>query len=65
MWAFNSVGFPDASMVKNPLANTRDKEDPLEKEMATPSSIFAWRILTDGGVCRATVHGVAKELDTT
>ena len=38
-------------MVKNPLANagdTRDaaldQEDALEEEMATHSSIFAWRI---------------------
>ena len=38
-------------MVKNPAANAGDAgdrslswEDPLEKEMATHSSIFAWRI---------------------
>ena len=40
-------------MVKNLPANAGDKdtrvrslawEDPLEKEMATPSSILAWRI---------------------
>ena len=37
-------------MVKNPPANARDTgsvpgwEDPLEKEMATHSSILAWRI---------------------
>ena len=40
-------------MVKNPPANTRDardsglipgQEDPLEKEMATHSSIIAWKI---------------------
>ena len=41
-------------------------EDPLEKEMATHSSILAWRIpwtenLTDGGAWWATtVHGVTK-----
>ena len=44
-------------MVKNPLANagdTRDRvrslgwEDPLEEEMATHSSILAWRILDRG-----------------
>ena len=42
-----------APVVKNPLANagdTRDlgwslgQEDPLEKEMATHSSILAWKI---------------------
>ena len=35
-------------------------EDPLEKEMATHSSIPAWRIPIDRGAWRATVHGVAK-----
>ena len=34
-------------------------EDPLEKEMATHSSIVAWRFM-DGGAWKATVHGVAK-----
>ena len=33
-------------------------EDPLEKGMATHSSILAWRIPTDRGARRATVHGV-------
>ena len=35
-------------------------EDPLEKEMATYSSILAWRIPMDRGAWRATVLGVAK-----
>ena len=35
-------------------------EDPLEKEMATGSSILAWRIPIDRGAWEATVHGVAK-----
>ena len=30
----------------------------LEKEMVTYSSILAWRIPTDRGACKATVHGV-------
>ena len=41
------------------------QEDPLEKEIATHSSILAWEIAwTDepGGI---TVHGVTKELDRT
>ena len=38
-------------------------EDPLEEEMATHSSILAWRIPMDRGAWWATVHGVAKELD--
>ena len=46
-------GFPGASVVKNLPANAGDmetqvcflgQEDPLEKEMATHSSILAWRI---------------------
>ena len=35
-------------------------EDPLEKEIATHSSIVAWKILMDRGAWWATVHGVAK-----
>ena len=44
------MGFPDGSVVKNPPANAGDVglslgwEDPLEREMATHSSILAWRI---------------------
>ena len=41
------MGFPGGSVVKN-LQETRvpslGREDPLEKEMATHSSILAWRI---------------------
>ena len=36
------------------------QEDPLEKEMATHSSILAWRIPWTRGAWWATVHGVAK-----
>ena len=36
------------------------QEDPLEEEMATHSSILAWRIPMDRGVWWATAHGVAK-----
>jgi len=36
------------------------QEDCLEKEMATHSSILAWRILMDRGAWQATVHGVAR-----
>ena len=35
-------------------------EDPLEKGMATHSSILAWRTLMDKGAWWATVHGVTK-----
>ena len=37
-----------------------DWEDPLQKVMATDSSILAWRNPMDRGAWRATVHGVAK-----
>ena len=55
-------------MVKNPPARQETQvqslgqEDPLEKEVATHSSILAWEIPRTR---EATVHGVAKELDTT
>ena len=35
-------------------------EGPLEEDMATHSSILAWRTSMDRGAWRATVHGVAK-----
>ena len=42
----HSMGFPGGSVVKNPPSNAGDtgQEDPLEKEMATYSSILTWRI---------------------
>ena len=36
------------------------QEDPLEEDMATHSSILAWRIPRDRGACGVTVHGDAK-----
>ena len=59
-----------AQKVKNPPAKQETWvwslgwEDPLEKGMATHSSILAWRISMDRGSWRAVVHGVA-ELDMT
>ena len=44
------LGFLGGSVVKNPSAkqemwvHSLDQEDPLEKEMATHSSILAWEI---------------------
>ena len=37
-----------------------DSEDPLEKEMATHSSILAWRIPMDRGAGQAIALGVTK-----
>ena len=35
-------------------------EDPLEKEMATRSSILAWKISVDKGAWGAKAHGAAS-----
>ena len=35
-------------------------EEPLEKDMATHSSILAWRIPMDRGALWATIHGIIK-----
>ena len=57
-------GFPGESVICLPVHEMRVQflgwEDPLEKEMATHSSILAWRIPTDRGTRQATVHGVTK-----
>ena len=48
--SFHVQGFLVTQMVKNPAAmqdtwvSSLGREDTLEKEMATPSSILAWRI---------------------
>ena len=64
-----SLGFPGGSVVKNLPANVGDvfdQENPLEKEMATHSSIFAWEISwTEEPGGQQSMHGVAKESDTT
>ena len=54
----------DLPAVQDTQVQSLDGEDPLEKEMATHSSILAWRIPMDRGTWRATVHGVT-ELDMT
>ena len=47
---FKWMGFPSGSVVKNPPANTGltgsmlGREDPLDKDMATEFSTFAWEI---------------------
>ena len=59
-----------ALLVKNPPAKAGDIEtqvlslgweDPLEEGRATHSSILAWKIPMDGGLQKATVHGVEKD----
>ena len=53
LYVWTGMGFLCGAVVKNLLANTGDtrdvglipgREDPLEEEMATPSSILAWEI---------------------
>ena len=36
------------------------QEDLLEEDMATHSSILAWRVPMDRGAWRATIHGITK-----
>ena len=61
-----SGGFPGGSEVKASAWNAGDRvwslgrEDPLEKEMATHSSILVWRIPWREEPVRLLVHGVAK-----
>ena len=53
-------------MVKNLIAmqdtlvRFLGREEPLEKGMATHSSILAWSIPMDTGARQATAHGVTK-----
>ena len=53
-------------MVKNPptmldtWVQSLGWDDSLEEDMATHSSILAWKIPMDRGAWWATVHGVAK-----
>ena len=60
-----SVGFPGGSVVKNLPAiqdtwvRSLGQEDPLQKEMATHSSILAWKIPWTEEPSR--LHGVTKE----
>ena len=54
-------------MIRNLPANTGDtgQEDPLEKEMATHSSILAWEIPRTEETGRLQSMGVTKESDMT
>ena len=71
----HSTGNPRASVVAQwnrirlPMWETRVRslgwKDPLEKEMATHSSIIAWEIPWTEKPSRLLVHGDAKESDTT
>ena len=60
------MGFPGSSTGKEcaamqeTLVRFLDREDPLEKGMATPSSILAWKITMGRGAWQATVYGCVK-----
>ena len=63
----NRLVYLVAHMVKNLPAiqetwvQSLSQEDPLEKGMATHSSLLAWRIpWTEGGAWWAIVHGLSK-----
>ena len=47
-------------MMQEMWVQSLDFEDPLEKGMATHSSILAWDNSTDRGAWQATIHGVRK-----
>ena len=66
------LGFASGSVIKNPPAIQETlirpwvRKTPLEKGMATHSSVPAWKIpWTEEHGCQDTVHGVAKSLDMT
>ena len=54
-----SVGFPCGSDDEDPAYN-EGQEDPLEKGMATHSSILTWPIPMDKGALWATVYKVTR-----
>ena len=69
----NYLGFPGGSSVKNPpvmqgtQVQSLGREDPLEKEMATHSSILAWRIQwteEPGGLQSTVWHRFVHDLAT-
>ena len=52
-------------MMQETQVRSLGQEDPLEEEMATHSSILAWKNLMDRGAWQAVVCGIAEESDTT
>ena len=66
LFCYIIISFPSGLYSKEPACNAGDLgsslgwEDPLEKGMATPSSILAWRIPMDRGAWWPIVHGVTK-----
>ena len=57
---FGFPGSSDSNAMRVAWVRSLGCEDPLEENMATHSSILAWRIPIDRGAWRVTVHRVAK-----
>ena len=55
----------NSPLMQETWAQSLGQEDPLEKDLATHSSILAWRISMDRGAWWATVYGVTVELNWT
>ena len=51
---------PAMQETQEPWFQSLGWEDPLEKEMTTPSNILAWKNPMDKGAWQATVHGLAR-----
>ena len=51
---------PAIQEIQESQVQSLGQEDPLEKGVATHSSILAWEIPRDGGAWWATVQGVTK-----
>ena len=55
----SSVG-KESACTAGDLGGVPDREDPLEEEMATHSSILAWKNPMDRRTWQAIVHGIAR-----
>ena len=51
---------PAMQETQEPWVQSLGWEDPLEKEMTTPSSILAWKNPMDKGAWKVTIHGLEK-----
>ena len=66
IFKFAGLGFPGAQTIKNlpemweMWVQSLGREDPLEEEMATHSSILTWRLPRDREAWWAIVHGFTK-----
>ena len=59
-WWLSSKESPAVQETQEMWDRSLGWEDPLEKEMATHSSILGWRIFMDRGTWWATVHRVTE-----